>query len=72
MPSNTAQHSSPTALSPIIIESYPRQEDANESDDSQELEDEAQLSDFDEFEAASPTLTRFKEDDVAVDMDELI
>ena len=49
------------APSPIIIDSDPRQEDASESDNGLVFED--QLSDFDEFEVESPTLTRFEEDD---------
>ncbi|KIM45742.1 hypothetical protein M413DRAFT_24874 [Hebeloma cylindrosporum] len=70
--SNAAQQSSPTmAPSPIMVDSDPSHEGANESDDGLEFEDEDQISDFDEFEVESPTLMRFEEDDVALDMDEM-
>jgi hypothetical protein len=72
--SNPVEHSSCLTPSHMIVDSDgtsegPHEEDTNESGMGLELEDNDQLSDVDELEVESPTLTRLEEDDVALDMD---
>jgi hypothetical protein len=75
--SNPVKHSGiQVAPSPMNVNSdgtskEPREEDTDASEAGLEDDDQVPVSDLDELEVESPTLTRLEEDDVALDMDEL-